>query len=110
MSFQGNGMNVDHASLHAAARDVRSVRGDVDGLLSRLRGVVADELGPAWRGAAATAFQKLMEQWDADAKTLQHSLSAIADLLDKSGNTHQVNDEEQQAVLDKIHGVLSPGR
>jgi WXG100 family type VII secretion target len=110
MSAPGSGMNVDHASLHAAANDVRTVRSDVDGLLSRLRRVTTDELGPAWSGAAATAFQKLMERWDTDAKALQQSLSDIADLLDKSGTTHRVNDEDQQAALDKIHHALSPSR
>ncbi|MBA3489124.1 MAG: WXG100 family type VII secretion target [Longispora sp.] len=101
---------VDHVSLRTAAVDVRSVRADVDGLLRQLRGVVTQDLGPAWQGAAAGAFQKLMERWDADARDVQEALSAIADLLDTSAVTHQVNDEEQQAVLDKIHAALSPGR
>jgi WXG100 family type VII secretion target len=109
MSGSG-GTHVDHASLHTAAGDVRAARGDVDGLLRRLRGVVAEELGPAWQGAAAGAFQKLMERWDADARNLQESLGAIADLLDDSGTMHRVNDEEQQAVLDRIHAALSPHR
>lgn len=110
MSTLGGVTRVDHVSLRTAAGDVRSVRDDVEALLRRLRGVVTQDLGPAWQGAAAGAFQKLMERWDADARDVQEALGAIADLLDTSAVAHRVNDEEQQAVLDKIHAALSPGR
>ena len=35
-------------------------------------------------------------------------MDSIAELLDKSGTTHQVNDEEQQQMLDKFHSALKP--
>jgi WXG100 family type VII secretion target len=98
---------VDHATLHTAANDVRTTRDEVDGEMKKLWNVV-DDLAIAWQGKASTGFQSLMTRWDEDVKQLQKALSDIADLLDKSGTTHQVNDEEQQQMLDKFHSALNP--
>ncbi|WP_018351001.1 WXG100 family type VII secretion target [Longispora albida] len=103
-------IRVGHDTLHASAGEVRSARSEVDGLLGKIKGVVVGDLGPAWKGQAAGAFQKLMEQWDIEAKDLLKALSDIADLLDKSGTKHQVNDEEQGQQMNKILGALSPHR
>jgi WXG100 family type VII secretion target len=88
---------VSAASLHTAASDVRSTRSDVDG-----------ELAMAWKGGASTGFQNLMLRWNEDTNKLLTAMDNIADLLDKSGTTHQVNDEEQQQMLDKFHSALNP--
>jgi WXG100 family type VII secretion target len=98
---------VDHATLHTAANDVRSTRSEVDGELKKLWNVV-DDLAIAWQGSASTGFQNLMNQWNQDTEKLQQALDSIAELLDKSGTTHQVNDEEQQQMLDKFHSALHP--
>ena len=98
---------VDHATLHTAANDVRSTRSEVDGELKKLWNVV-DDLAIAWQGSASTGFQQLMNRWSEDTNKLQEALTNIADLLDKSGTTHQVNDEEQQQMLDKFHSALNP--
>ncbi len=98
---------VDHATLHTAANDVRTVRSEVDGELKRLWNTV-DDLAIAWQGSASKGFQDLMRQWNTDTEKLQVALDSIAELLDKSGTTHQVNDEEQQQMLDKFHQALNP--
>ena len=108
MTAAGQGpMQVDHATLHTAANDVRAVRGDVDTQLKNLWNVV-DDLAMAWQGQASGGFQKLMERWNQDAKSLLNALDNISTLLDKSGTQHQVNDEQQQQMLDRIHGALNP--
>jgi WXG100 family type VII secretion target len=104
----GQPFEIDHATLHTAANDVRTVRGEVDGDLKRLWGVV-DDLAIAWQGQASTGFQSLIQRWDGDAKKLLLALDDIAALLDRSGTTHQVNDEQQQQMLDRIHSTLNPG-
>lgn len=97
---------VDQATLHAAANDVRSTRSDVDSDLSRLRGVV-DQLAAAWRGQAAVSFQTLMQRWNEDTAKLLGALDNIADLLDRSGTQHEINDEEQQQAMSRISSVLN---
>ncbi len=109
MTAPGQGpIQVDHATLHAAANDVRAVRADVDTQLKNLWTVV-DDLAIAWQGQASGGFQRLMERWNTDAKNLVNAMDNIAGLLDKSGTTHQVNDEQQQQALDRIHAALNPG-
>ncbi len=98
---------VDHATLHTAAKDVRTTRSEVDGELKKLWGVV-DDLGVAWRGQASTGFQNLMQRWNDDVKKLLEAMDNIANLLDKTGTAHQVNDEQQQQMLDKFHQALNP--
>ena len=98
---------VDHATLHTAASDVRSTRGEVDGELKKLWGVV-DDLAIAWKGSASGGFQELMRRWNEDTASLLQAMDNIADLLDKSGTTHQVTDEEQQQMLNKFHAALNP--
>ena len=100
-------MQVDHATLHTAANDVRSTRDDIKGDLHKLESLVQQDLGSAWQGVAAGSFQQLMLRWNDDSKTLLKAMDDIADLLDKSGNNHQVNDENQQHMLDKIHSTLN---
>lgn len=99
--------SVDHATLHAAANDVRSTRSEVDGELKKLWGVV-DELAVAWRGQASSGFQTLMQRWNEETAKLLEAMSNIADLLDKSGTAHQVTDEQQQEMLSKFHAALNP--
>lgn len=98
---------VDHATLHTAANDVRSTRSEVDGELKKLWSVV-DDLAIAWQGQASTGFQSLMNRWNGDTAKLLDALNDIADLLDKSGTAHQATDEEQQQMLDKFHSALNP--
>ncbi|MBB5829207.1 WXG100 family type VII secretion target [Micromonospora carbonacea] len=86
---------------------MRSTRGDVDGELKKLWNVV-DDLAMAWKGQASSGFQQLMLRWNEDTAKLLTAMDNIADLLDKSGTTHQVNDEEQQQMLDKFHAALNP--
>ena len=103
----GSPFEVDQATLHTAASDVRSTRTEVDGELKKLWGVV-DDLAIAWKGQASTGFQQLMSNWNISTDKLLVAMDGIADLLDKSGTLHQVNDEEQQQMLDKFHAAINP--
>jgi WXG100 family type VII secretion target len=105
--MSGSPFRVDQATLHTAANDVRSTRTEVDGQLKTLKGAV-DELGAAWQGQAASGFQQLMVRWNDDATKLLQAMDNIADLLDKSGNTHQANDEQQNEMLNKFNSALNP--
>src|SRR5262245_4523829 len=108
MGVAGQGpIEIDHATLHTAANDVRAVRSEVDTELKKLWNVV-DDLAIAWKGQASAGFQSLITRWDGDVKNLLTAMDNIASMLDTSGTRHQVNDEEQQQVLDRIHATLNP--
>ena len=98
-------IRVEHATLHTAANDLRAVRGAIETRLTLLGGVV-DELETGWQGVSGTGFQELMDRWNGDVSRLLTSMGNIADLLDRSANTHQANDDQQQAMLDRFHAAL----
>ena len=97
---------VDHITLHTAAKDVRHVRTEVDGELAKLWSTV-DDLAMAWQGGAGQGFQSVMHRWNDDVRKLLHAMDQIADLLDQSANTHHANDEAQQQMLNKFHSALN---
>lgn len=98
--------SVDYASVQAAAQDVRSARGEVDGDLKALATVVS-ELQSAWQGDASRAYQGVMARWNNDASKLLQALDQIADLLDKSASQHQVNEQEQQGMMARFNTGLN---
>lgn len=100
-------MHVDHATLHTAAKDVRTTEAEIRGDLGRLERLVQQDLASAWAGSAAASFQRLMARWHEDSRMLLQAMSDIADLLDKSATNHQVNEQNQQQLLDRIHSVLN---
>jgi WXG100 family type VII secretion target len=101
-----SGIEVNAATLHGAAKDVRATRAEVDGELKTLAGVV-DDLAVAWAGQASTGFQQLMGRWQTDVTKLLHAMDSIADLLDKSATEHVANDEQNQQALDRIQQALN---
>jgi len=105
--MSGSPFRVDQATLHTAANDVRSTRTEVDGQLKSLQGNV-EELSAAWKGQAATGFASLMNRWTQDVAKLLHAMDDIADLLDKSGNVHQSNDEQQNSMFNQFNSAVNP--
>ena len=97
---------VDHVTLHTAAKDVRHIRTEVDGELGKLWNTV-DDLAIAWQGGASQGFQRVMDRWNSDVKRLLLAMDQIAELLDKSADSHQANDEHQQQMLNKFHSALN---
>lgn len=92
--------------MHAAAKDVRATHDTVNGKLSDLRGAI-DDLVAAWKGDASAGFVKVMHRWDQDTAKLLRALNDISDLLDKSANTHQANEEQQAAMMNKYGSQLN---
>jgi early secretory antigenic target protein ESAT-6 len=100
-------IQLDAATLHKAATDVRTTRGEVNGDLGRLWNTV-DDLAIAWQGEASAGFQQLMNRWNDDVKKLLTAMDDIADLLDKSGTQHEVNDQEQSQMMNRYNSALNP--
>ena len=98
---EGRHLEVDHLTLHQAARDIRTANDDVNKHLATVRGA-AEVLAGAWTGQAATAFTNLITRWDNDAKQLAAAMQDIARLLDTSADRHQSMDEESMSVLNRM--------
>jgi|SRR5690242_18345545 WXG100 family type VII secretion target len=108
-----DGLQVDQATLHQVARDIRTAKDDISAHLGTVRGA-AEILGSAWTGQAASAFTNLMLRWDGDAKQLAAAMDDIANLLDKSANSHEMNDADSMNMLNRIDGsvgsILNPSK
>jgi WXG100 family type VII secretion target len=88
---------------------VRATHDDVRSDLSKLRNVVDDLVAQGWKGKASAGFTEVMGEWDRNADKLLNAMSRIADLMQTSGQTFTINDEEQQNLMQKTRdysGVL----
>ena len=91
--------------MQAAANHVAEVNQSVQGQLSRLRSQLAPLTG-AWKGQAATAFQILMDRWDADARNLNDALNGIGEQIRGSGTTYAQADEAENQTYSRISQAL----
>jgi WXG100 family type VII secretion target len=85
-----------------AHRDVVNVKENVEGILKAVWDTVAGLEG-AWKGAAANAFNQMMQRFDKNAKDLNAALEAIAEQLGQAGSTY----EEQESSKQDVFGNLS---
>jgi WXG100 family type VII secretion target len=108
---EGRHLEVEEATLFQAAKDLRAAEGDITTHLGTVRGA-AQTLGSAWTGQAASAFTNLITRWDNDAKQLVQAMSDIADLLDKAGKSHSMNDQASMDMLNRmdssVDNILNP--
>lgn len=79
----------------ATAGRVDGTNTEVQGELSRLRGVV-DSVRGAWAGDAQIAFDNLMQRWDTNAQELRQALDSISDNI--RGNAHSFENVEADNV------------
>lgn len=93
--------------MDAAARHVLAVNEQVQGELSGLQNRLAPLAG-TWSGDASMAFTRLMERWNADARTLNEALSSIGSAIQVSGTTYAQNEQQQASALSSISAALNP--
>lgn len=96
----------DPAIIQAAANDVSAATQTAETHLGDLRNEVSG-LQPHWQGLAGTTFQNVMESYRDQSKRLVDALSAIGDLLQQQGVSIEVQEEEEQAALNRYAGPLS---
>lgn len=93
MSFK-----TDVTTMNQAASNVDRVKGEVQGELSRLRGVVEDVSG-SWKGQAQASFHSLMERWDENARDLNEALQSIADNIRSNADDFDNTDVDNAAAF-----------
>lgn len=85
----------DTGTVRLGASHVQAVHDDVQQDLAKIRAVVSDLMTAGWAGKASQAFGSTMEDWDGNGRRLLTAMQAIKDLLDKSGETFDVAEQEQ---------------
>ncbi len=93
MSFK-----TDVTPMNQAASNVERVKDEVQGELSRLRGVVEDVSG-SWKGQAQASFHSLMERWDENARDLNEALQSIADNIRSNAGDFDNTDVDNAAAF-----------
>lgn len=99
----GYGTSVEE--MQAAAAHVFEVNDSVQSQLSTLQNQLAPLAG-AWKGQASTAFQTLMQRWDANAKTLNEALRGIGETIQVSGGAYAAQEEQEQQSMSNITNAL----
>ncbi|GLZ81818.1 ESAT-6-like protein [Actinorhabdospora filicis] len=94
----------DVATIQKASQDVLTTKDNIDGQLSALRSLIA-ELASGWQGQAAGAFNRVMETYNGEAKTLMDALEAISEQLKSTGHSIASNEEASAQVLDKFSAI-----
>lgn len=100
-------IRVDAATLHTAARDVEAGRTEMNSQLGKMYGVV-EQTAPAWQGAAGASFQNTARRWRESSDKLLVAMEQIGLMLQESGTSAQVLDEEEQASMNRFGAALNP--
>ena len=95
-------LRVDTEVMASAAGRIERALGEIEALMGRLHGDVADLLS-AWSGPAATAHRAMHERFDHDAATIATSLSEMHAALVRTHATYVQQETEQSSD----HVVLS---
>jgi WXG100 family type VII secretion target len=97
---------IDAATVHAAANDCRQAMENVKGEATKVRGA-KENVAAQWRGVASNTFQSVIDAWLVDTNKLLEALNGISELLDKTGYTHQANEEHQDQMFNKFNAAIN---
>jgi WXG100 family type VII secretion target len=97
---------MDDASVHQAANDCRSAVDSVNDEIRKVR-AAREQVATQWQGQASNAFQGVMDAWMVEAGKLMEAMTGIAQLLDKTADTHRTNEEEQNSMFNKFNSAIN---
>ena len=63
-------------------------------------------IGSGWEGSASTAFQGLMQRWNAESSKVTNALVEFEDNLRSSQRDYDTTDQAQVDAISKIAGIL----
>ncbi|PRQ11582.1 WXG100 family type VII secretion target [Corynebacterium sp. 13CS0277] len=90
----------------ATAGRVDDTNNQVQGELSRLRGVV-DGVRGAWTGDAQASFDSLMVRWNTNARNLQEALQAISDNIRSNARSFEDVEASNTTAFNTVGGGLA---
>lgn len=78
-----------------------TLNSDIAALEGRLAGI-----GASWQGAAATAFQNLMQAWRTQANKITANLDVFEQNLKASQAGYTADDDTSKAAMTSLHGRM----
>lgn len=93
-------------ALNKAENIVSTKRSEFSTAVNRLESELAG-IGAQWKGTASMAFQRLMQAWREDAKSIINELNTFETNLRESQSTFTASDEEQAAASSRLQGRLN---
>lgn len=85
----------------ATAGHVDDTNDQVQGELSRLRGVV-DSVRGSWAGQAQVSFDSLMNRWDSSARQLQEALASISDNIRSNARNFENTEADNSRAFNSV--------
>ena len=95
-------IRADVETINQAATDVHNTKQQIDGQLKSLRNLL-EEIQGSWKGAAAGAFQGVMQSYDEEATTLMTALEGIGEQLSATGAQIDENEQSGADALGKFN-------
>lgn len=92
---------VTEDDLRALSSKISEVNGSVQGEVKRLDGVISQIAG-GWQGQAATAYNRLQQQWNEDARKMSNILNDIKEAVDSTRQNYTATEEQQNSEVSKI--------
>ena len=87
------------------ADTVSNTRSDLEGRIKTVEGQMLS-IGANWQGPAAGAFQRLMAQWNEDARKVTSALVDFEQNLRSAQRDYDTTDEDQVSAINSIAGRL----
>ncbi|GLW75223.1 hypothetical protein Kpho02_75200 [Kitasatospora phosalacinea] len=87
--------------MTAFANRIGEVNQQVQGEIGRLNNLVS-EISSGWKGAAASAYQQMQQQFNEDANALNKILDEIRQAIEATTKAYSMTEEEQRAAVGGI--------
>jgi WXG100 family type VII secretion target len=99
------GFQTGAAELQKAGQQMEDTNQQLMSNLQKLSGE-CQQIEGSWSGLAATAFQNLMNRFQADAKNLNDSLNQISESIGANATNYAQQEQESQEAMSKITSAL----
>jgi WXG100 family type VII secretion target len=97
----GTSFDVMSKAAQSVQQTVEEIRAEMSSLESNLAPVAS-----AWKGSAASAFQQLMERFNADGQKLTEALNAIGEAMGANTKNYSQVEDANASSISKILNAL----
>lgn len=105
----GGVLSADSAVLNTSAAHVDDTNSTISTQLSHIRGIVDHLAAGNWHGSAASAFSRVMTDWDDAVIRLNTALSGIAEQLRANSTSYSTEEDANAAAIARSGGAVSGG-
>ena len=92
---------VTEDELRSLSSKISEVKATVQGEVKRLYGVISQIAG-GLQGQAASAYHRLQQQWNEDARKMNNILNDIKEAVDSTRQNYSATEEQQNSEVSKI--------